>query len=763
MALKWILVACMTTQAVAAAGAWDRIGPWNIFDGVDSKGNPTGEAGTLACAASPKSNPSLIYAGGQNNGVSSGIIKSMDGGMHWTRNSAGLWDTRILGVWLHPDDKSGNHVLAGTHSGIYESTDGAESWQFRNETKGVGGVISFREGTIGGKQYILANSGNAILTQPMSSPTDLWQSIKTPGGIASNHHLSVVIHDGETEVFTCIDGFNGELYYATLDSPSSATWSKPLTTTNGAVIHCANAAVDPNDRNHFLYSSGNDFHVYESKDGGKTTKRIGDQSTFFVMISSDGALFTATQAGAFTSPPTLSAVKTTWSPYVAIVHVRPSPYHPPGTKVISRGPHDYQRIIPDFRGDAIAFPSDQGLHIPDWTDRSNYQLISAVGDMSNAMALSALISPGKSGLASDRKIVVNMWDWDVTASWDNGKTWPSYPDKSPNTPYGCGEGGGGTAMGASGHVVMFHSSSYWASKDGGLNFTRGNFPPGGRHYGDMHYARQAGSRTEPAGTCFATIHAPSPYPPPPNERGARVELPPSSATVHDYPLPHPANTDGDASNVGGEAGYVYSFGVPTLVPGSVQDDSMQAPLVGGPAPAPTPVAHLMISHDFGYNWTYTPFPAKFQAGSVTVDPTNSKILFGLTSNCLAHSTDLGVSWSECSTGKGLTGSFKKLLIKSSTTMFLLRSGAVPLRTTDSGATWTELSKSAPLFKYGATFDGSLSWSGKTLVLSGSDNSAISRGEFGTAVWKSTNDGDDWTDETGDLVTISLGPGELQVQ
>ena len=25
------------------------------------------------------------------------------------------------------------------------------------------------------------------------------------------------------------------------------------------------------------------------------------------------------------------------------------------------------------------------------------------------------------------------------------------------------------------------------------------------------------------------------------------------------------------------------------------------------------------------------------------------------------------------------------------------------------------------------------------------------------VWKSTNDGDDWTDETGDLVTISPGP------
>ena len=48
------------------------------FDGV----NPTysasmGEAGTLASAASPAANPDLIYAGGQNNGASSGVLKTI--------------------------------------------------------------------------------------------------------------------------------------------------------------------------------------------------------------------------------------------------------------------------------------------------------------------------------------------------------------------------------------------------------------------------------------------------------------------------------------------------------------------------------------------------------------------------------------------------------------------------------------------------------------------------------------------------------------
>ena len=63
-----------------------------------------------------------------------GVIKTVDGGLHWTRQSKGLWDTRILGVWIHPDDPKGGHVFAGTHSGIYESKDFAESWELAKET-----------------------------------------------------------------------------------------------------------------------------------------------------------------------------------------------------------------------------------------------------------------------------------------------------------------------------------------------------------------------------------------------------------------------------------------------------------------------------------------------------------------------------------------------------------------------------------------------------------------------------------------------------
>jgi len=193
-----------TVQAHSTGGGtWDRIGPWNIFDDKDIKG----EAGTLAYATSPKETPNVIYAGGQNNGVSSGIIKSVDGGTHWARVSKGLWDTRILSVWVHPDDPSGNHVFAGTHTGIYESVDGAANWKRVDETKDWGGIIGFREAEINGDPYIMAISDNGLLTLPRAG--GVWQKIPTPGGVPPNGFLSTFIDGGNTEILTCIGSWAG--------------------------------------------------------------------------------------------------------------------------------------------------------------------------------------------------------------------------------------------------------------------------------------------------------------------------------------------------------------------------------------------------------------------------------------------------------------------------------------------------------------------------------------------------------------------------
>ena len=56
-----------------------------------------------------------------------------------------------------------------------------------------------------------------------------------------------------------------------------------------------------------------------------------------------------------------------------------------------------------------------------------------------------------------------------------------------------------------------HHNNWWFSDDGGHNFVQGNLPSGG---GSFDYVRLPGSRSEPAGPCFALMNAPDPLPPP---------------------------------------------------------------------------------------------------------------------------------------------------------------------------------------------------------------------------------------------------------
>ena len=113
-------------------GPWIKLGPLNIGDDIDNNG----EAGTLADAASPPKHPNIIYAGGQNNGASSGVLKSVDGGRHWVVASRGMFGTRVEAV--HVVDEEGMHVLAAVVGGIYESLDGAASWVLINASTKFG-------------------------------------------------------------------------------------------------------------------------------------------------------------------------------------------------------------------------------------------------------------------------------------------------------------------------------------------------------------------------------------------------------------------------------------------------------------------------------------------------------------------------------------------------------------------------------------------------------------------------------------------------
>ena len=852
----------------ASGTPWEPIGPWNIGDDKDNKG----EAGTLSAAASPKANPNIIYTGGHNNGVSSGILKSVDGGSHWTKNSSGIWDTHILGVFIHPSDPTGNHVLVGTGTGIYETKDGAASWQLANETEGFGAVVSFAETTIGGKQYISASHGNSISSVPVSG--GLWQTAAAPGSTIAQ--LSTVTTAGKTEVVMCT---NGHVRYGAFDTPTHIEWTDPLNYTvnhfvswspptqyvhqeypdfwdscpphNGspkdckghwhwvpckndslpaggprcppdgsfsgfpnegidgcrnAVINgtdlgfipaalmqkgrlpapysnysmhcfasdnfatwttpvgasqwangtakddigssycgrgigafpvnktkltCMNAAVDPNDRNHFLYSEPTTNYVWDSHDGGASVRKLaftGDNSngtgnhnhgTFYVAIDGRGWSYSGSMGGAFVSRDN----GTSFDALHMVMTPRRNAENATEWPLINRVNHDYQGISTMFRGDGIAFPSDQGLGI---VDGYNNTLINAVGDLHNNMAMSALISPSKDG--KSRNIVTNLWDWNQAFSIDDGATWRGW-GTSEAAPYTCGEGGWGFAMGKSGYVNMFHHADWWHSSDGGYNFVQNTFPGSGGL--GLAYVRQAGSLTEPNGTVFSLMKGPA---------GPSGEF----------------LVDGSKSKAEREheehVQEKLKLADPNYVP--VTDPSMYS--------------WLLTSENFGLNFTYKVLPDKLQTcgplAALAVDPTMPNSLYFLSVNCLAHSTDYGMNWSSCITAPGLEGSFMQdntaMIVKNSKIMFLVRSGMVPLKTVDGGATWKPMTSLASFYPTpnNANFHLELSWTGKTLVHYGSDRTAILRRERASSVWKSTDDGETWTDETGDLVTSSIGHG-----
>jgi hypothetical protein len=371
--------------------------------------------------------------------------------------------------------------------------------------------------------------------------------------------------------------------------------------------------------------------------------------------------------------------------------------------------------------DGVAFPSDQGLHIFDRTSK-NHTLISAVGDMHNSIALSALISPSKDGKTVN--IVANMWDWGPTVSFDGGASWlADWPNAS--TMPASGEGGGGVAMGASPYQIMFHHSDYWASADGGENFFHGTFE--GIPSGAFDYVRTAGgSRTEPSGVYLTLCTKAGDGVQSNNERPSR-----SSGRSPDR------DEDED------------------------EDHEIK-----------NPVAWMAVSDDFGMNFTYHKMPAEVQASDLIIDPTSATSLYALApptstqpNGCLSHSSTLGKEWSSCSKALNCTAAnaCNQLIIKDSKTMFMLRKNDVPLKTIDSGSTWSPLDNTPAKLTQFQTPDaahplGALSWSGKTLVVSGVDQSAIGRQERSSAVFKSTDDGESWTDETGDIITVSMGHG-----
>jgi hypothetical protein len=89
---------------------------------------PLPELFVRAVAVDP-TDTSIVYAGGYYlEGAWGGVYKSTNSGASWTRKNTGLGNESVWCITV--DDGDPEHLFAGTAGGVYESWDGAETWDW---------------------------------------------------------------------------------------------------------------------------------------------------------------------------------------------------------------------------------------------------------------------------------------------------------------------------------------------------------------------------------------------------------------------------------------------------------------------------------------------------------------------------------------------------------------------------------------------------------------------------------------------------------
>ena len=182
------------------------------------------------------------------------------------------------------------------------------------------------------------------------------------------------------------------------------------------------------------------------------------------------------------------------------------------------------------------------------------------------------------------------------------------------------------------------------------------------------------------------------------------------------------------------------------------------------------LTYVARNSQYGFgNWTWTLLPDSLQGKGLagfSNDPADGgQALYATFSGVpladgIPCSTDNGDTWPApyCFAGApNLTGSNGGIVFKDSSTAIVKRRGDLPLRTKDGGKTWQPMESLAPI---AAGLTSVLwSWTGKTLAVVSHGNAQSDYHPHYAYVWRSTDDGDSWTDETDNIVV--MGPGISQ--
>lgn len=207
--------------------------------------------------------PDVVYAGlGLNPLGPEGVMKSVDGGDHWSLRNQGLPESSVTNLLIDPSDP--DTLYAGTASrGVYKSTDGAESWAPASSgLRALGGPEA---------RYVYA------LVMDPANPRTLYAGtnvgiFKTTDGAATWHRVFVYPPSPSIEAMA-IDPVNPNAVYAVTDRGLVGS-------TNGGIDWMVlsfrlkfwqpqTLAVDPHQPS-VLYAGTHGGGVFKSASGGRS-------------------------------------------------------------------------------------------------------------------------------------------------------------------------------------------------------------------------------------------------------------------------------------------------------------------------------------------------------------------------------------------------------------------------------------------------------------------------------------------------------------
>ncbi len=193
-----------------------------------------GNGGKMPRVLIDQSSPNIVYAGGDVSGIS----KSIDGGDNWSQINNGMEDGNISGIAI--DQRDNNILYVTNNRGIFKSTNSGQSWIKKNsDLRGI--KIHNR---FSGNHHIAQSQVNPNVLYAISLANDFaWSDVNL-----KDYCLYKSTNSGEswTKLSGSVDAFSDKIIFS--------------------------IAIDPKDEN--IVYVGTDRGLFKTIDGGITWEEI---------------------------------------------------------------------------------------------------------------------------------------------------------------------------------------------------------------------------------------------------------------------------------------------------------------------------------------------------------------------------------------------------------------------------------------------------------------------------------------------------------